>query len=168
MMLDRKSPPAGVARGSGHAAAAPPSLQRLLRDTRGVAALEFAILSPALLAILFGIFAFGVAFKDYLVITNAANQGALVFALSRGGATPYAGARAAVLAAAPTLTAANIVITIAIDNVACATDSACTNAMAAGKAALVTATYPCTLVVMGRNFAPNGCRLTGRTAHMIQ
>lgn len=143
-------------------------LRRLLDNTAGVAAIEFAILSPVLLAFLLGMFSFGVAMKDYLILTRAAGQGALTFALSRGTATPYTTTQTAILAAAPTLTPSNILITVKIDNVACTSNAACTTALVAGKSALVTATYPCTLSVMGINYKPGGCSLTSTTAQMIQ
>lgn len=142
--------------------------RRVLDDTAGIAALEFALISPVLLAILLGMFSFGVAMKDYLVLTSAAGQGALTFALSRGTTTPYATARAAILAAAPTLTPASLAVTIKVDNVVCASDAACSTAQVAGKSAAVTATYPCTLSVMGINYKPGGCTLTTSTAQMIQ
>lgn len=142
--------------------------RRLVDDTAGVTAVEFAILSPVLLAILLGMFSFGVAMKDYMVLTSAAGQGALTFALSRGNTGPYTKTRAAILAAAPTLTAASVAITVKIDNVACANDAACSTAQVAGKSAAVTATYPCSLSVMGINYKPGGCTLTASTAQMIQ
>lgn len=142
--------------------------RRLVDDTAGVAALEFAIISPVLLAMLLGMFSFGVAMKDYLVLTSAAGQGAMTFALSRGTTTPYTKTRAAILAAAPTLTPASVSIAVTIDNVACNTDAACSTAQVAGKSAAVTATYPCTLSVMGINYKPGGCSLTTSTAQMIQ
>jgi hypothetical protein len=40
--------------------------------------------------------------------------------------------------------------------------------MVAGQTALVKATYPCNLTVMGHNYAPNGCNLSAQTAQMIQ
>lgn len=146
----------------------PLSFRRLIDDTAGVAAVEFALISPVLLAMLLGMFSFGVAMKDYMVLTSAAGQGALTFALSRGTVTPYTTTREAILAAAPTLTSASVSITVEIDNVVCASDAACSTAQVAGKSAAVTATYPCTLSVMGINYKPGGCTLTTSTAQMIQ
>jgi hypothetical protein len=37
-----------------------------------------------------------------------------------------------------------------------------------GQTAVVKATYPCHLTVMGHNYAPNGCNLSAQTAQMIQ
>lgn len=141
---------------------------RLARDERGVVALEFALIAPALLAIVLGIFSFGIAMKDYLLITNGAAQGALTLALSRGTATPYATTKAAVAAATPTLAQANVTVTIAIEGASCSTDAACSTALVVGKTASVTATYPCTLRILGVNYKPAGCTLTARTAQIVQ
>ncbi len=144
------------------------TVHRLYGNERGVSALEFAIISPVLLTILLGIFQFGIAMNDYLVLTNAAGKGALTIALSRGTATPYTATTAAISAAAPNLTAASIATTVTINGTACSTDSACTTALVAGVSAVVRTTYPCNLTVMGINYAPSGCSLTAQTAQLVQ
>lgn len=48
----------------------------MLRDERGVSAVEFAIVLPVLALILFGIIDFAVLFYDKQVITNASREGA--------------------------------------------------------------------------------------------
>ncbi len=103
-----------------------------------------------------------------MVLTSAAGQGALTLALSRGTATPYTTTKAAILAAAPTLTQARLSMTVMIGTATCTSDSTCSAALAAGKSAVVTASYPCTLSVMGINYKPGGCTLTTSTAQMIQ
>jgi len=144
------------------------SFRRLLKSEGGVSALEFAIISPVLLTILLGIFQFGIAMNDYMVLTNAAAAGALNVALARGTTTPYTTTKSAVTAAAPNLTPASITTTVTINGTACGTDSACTSALVAGASAVVKATYPCNLTVMGVNYAPSGCTLTAQTAQMVQ
>jgi Flp pilus assembly protein TadG len=140
----------------------------LLKNDEGVSAIEFAIISPVLLTIVLGIFQFGIAMNQYLNLTNAAAQGALTLALSRGTTTPYTSTTAAITAAAPNLAAAQTTITVRINGVACTNDATCSAALLAGQAALVRATYPCNLVVMGVNYAPNGCTLSAQSAQMIQ
>jgi hypothetical protein len=49
-----------------------------LRDNRGQALLEFALVLPVLLLLVFGIIEFGLIFFDNLVITQAAREGARV------------------------------------------------------------------------------------------
>lgn len=46
------------------------------RSESGVAAIELAIVLPLLFLILFGIISFGTLFYNYIVITNAAREGA--------------------------------------------------------------------------------------------
>jgi Flp pilus assembly protein TadG len=142
--------------------------RRLLDDSTGVSALEFAIISPVLLTILLGIFQFGTAMNNYLVLTNAAAKGALTIALGRGTATPYTTTISAIDAAAPNLTVANITTTVTINGTACSSDSGCTTALVAGVSAVVKTTYPCNLTVMGINYAPSGCTLKAQTAQMVQ
>jgi len=49
---------------------------RRFASESGVAAIELAIALPVLMLILFGIINFGTVFYDYIVITNAAREGA--------------------------------------------------------------------------------------------
>jgi hypothetical protein len=88
--------------------------------------------------------------------------------LSRGTTTPYSSATAAINAAAPSLTPAQTTITVRINGTACTSDATCLPSMVAGQSAVVRATYPCNLTVMGHNYAPSGCNLSAQTAQMIQ
>ena len=140
----------------------------LVKNDEGVSAIEFAIIAPVLLTIMLGIFQFGIAMNQYLNLTNAAAKGALTLALSRGTTTPYTATTTAITAAAPNLVPAQTTITVRINGVACTNDATCSAALVAGQPALVRATYPCNLVVMGVNYAPNGCTLSAQSAQMIQ
>lgn len=140
----------------------------VLRDARGVTAIEFAIVAPVLLAMVFGILQFGIAMNHQMVLTNAAAKGAMTLALSRGTSTPYATTTTAITSAAPSLTAGQITITVKVNGTACATDAACSTILVSGHPALVKATYPCDLTVMGVNYAPNGCTLSAETAQLVQ
>ncbi len=46
-----------------------------------------ALVLPVLLVVLTGIFSYGIVLNQYLVLTNATNNGARAFALSRGSGT---------------------------------------------------------------------------------
>lgn len=140
----------------------------VLRDTSGVSALEFAILAPIFLTMVFGMLQFGIAMNQKMVLTNAAAKGAMTLALSRGTPTPYATTTTAITSAAPSLTAGQISITVKVNGVACASDAACTTILVSGQPALVRATYPCDLTVMGVNYAPGGCTLSAETAQLVQ
>jgi Flp pilus assembly protein TadG len=145
-------------------------LKRLVRlplDRRGVTILEFAIAAPVMLALGIGTFKFGAAMVHHVVLTNAAAQGALTLALSRGTTTPYGSTTTAINNAASTLTAANITTTVTINGTACSTDAACAALMTAGVTAVVRTTYPCDLSVMGINYK-SSCTISAQTAQMVQ
>ncbi|MFC1788952.1 TadE/TadG family type IV pilus assembly protein [Thermodesulfobacteriota bacterium] len=48
----------------------------IIKEQKGVAAVEFAIILPVLLLVLFGIIEFGIMFYDQAMMTNAAREGA--------------------------------------------------------------------------------------------
>ncbi|MDI6815909.1 MAG: pilus assembly protein [Actinomycetota bacterium] len=52
-----------------------------IRNDVGASSVEFAIILPVLVMILFGIFEFGLAYRDYLAITHAAREGARMAAI---------------------------------------------------------------------------------------
>ncbi len=54
---------------------------RRLSDQRGAELLEFALVMPLLLVLTAGIIDFGLLFRDYEVVTNAAREGARVAVL---------------------------------------------------------------------------------------
>ena len=143
--------------------------KRAVRDTSGVAAVEFALLVPVLLAILVGMFVFGVALNNYVILTNAAQAGALQFAISRGASTPWTNTRSETFGAAPSLTQASLTITLKVNGTACASDTACQTALSAnaGQPASVQALYPCSLIVLAVNYAPS-CTMTVNTTERIQ
>ena len=145
-------------------------LKRLVRlplDQRGVTMLEFAIAAPVMLALAVGTFKFGVAMMHQVALTNAAAQGALTLALSRGTTSPYSLTTTAINNAASTLATASITTTVTINGTACSTNTACAALMSAGVTAVVRTTYPCDLSVMGINYR-SGCTISAQTAQMVQ
>jgi Flp pilus assembly protein TadG len=62
---------------------------RLAREQRGQTAVEFALVAPLLIVLLLGIIQVGVAFHDYVTITDAARAGARKAVVARftGGNT---------------------------------------------------------------------------------
>ncbi|MGN0064610.1 MAG: TadE/TadG family type IV pilus assembly protein [Nocardioides sp.] len=50
-------------------------LQRRARDEKGAAAVEFALVMPVLLILVFGIIDFGLYFNRYAAVSNAAREG---------------------------------------------------------------------------------------------
>jgi Flp pilus assembly protein TadG len=143
----------------------------LWNDRAGSPAVEFALLAPVLLFMLFGIIQFGIALNNDVELTDAVRTGARNFAISRASAsgTPYTGTVSAITGAAANLTAGSVSVTTKVNGTACTTDSGCSTALstAAGETATVTATYPCNLTVMGVNFA-SGCTLSATTDDIIE
>jgi len=60
---------------------APLNIRRRLMCERGAELIEFAIVTPLLLLLVFGIADFGLMFQRYEVLTNAAREGARVAAI---------------------------------------------------------------------------------------
>ncbi len=73
-------------------------------DRRGTASVEFALVLPLLLALLFGIIEFGFLFKDQLSIQQSAREGARVAAVGR--LVSEVGNR--IMTTAPSLTTAHL------------------------------------------------------------
>lgn len=60
---------------------------RRVKSDRGASALEFALVIPVLLLLLFGIIEFGVIFQNQLALTHAAREGARMAAVGQWNAT---------------------------------------------------------------------------------
>jgi Flp pilus assembly protein TadG len=57
-------------------------------DTNGQTMVEFTLVLPILLVVVFGIIQFGIAFKDYITLTDAVRAGARTAAVSRFSTDP--------------------------------------------------------------------------------
>ena len=149
-------------------------LRAFLHNRAGSPAVEFALISPLLFALMLGIVQVGIVFNNYVELIDGVRAGSRNLAISRSAGlpwstTPYTTSTAAVTSSAMNLTAANIIITLKVNGVTCATDSACTTALstASGEAANVTATYPCNLTIMGVNYSPS-CTLSSQSTERIE
>ena len=141
----------------------------------GQALLEFALVLPILLLLVTGIITFGIAFHNYLELTDAVNVGARLLAISRGQTTdPCATTVTAVENAAPLLTSANITFSFVLNGTSypgascsCSTTTTgpCAN-LVQGASAQVTATYPYTLSFFGTR-ASSGT-MTAQTTELMQ
>ena len=49
---------------------------RIIKNEKGASAVEFALILPILVMLVFGIFQFGIAYNNYITITHAAREGA--------------------------------------------------------------------------------------------
>jgi Flp pilus assembly protein TadG len=105
------------------------------RDDKGQTMVEFILVLPVLLVVLFGIVQFGITFKDYVTLTDAVRAGARTAAVSRSTADPVATTIARVKSASD-LTPANVNVTV-------------TSTWAHGDDVVVTATYPYSISLFG-------------------
>ena len=54
-----------------------------LRNEKGASAVEFALVLPIFISVIFGIFQFGIAFNNWIAITHAAREGARLAAVGQ-------------------------------------------------------------------------------------
>jgi Flp pilus assembly protein TadG len=145
-----------------------------LSDCSGSPAVEFALISPMLLLLLFGICNAGVIINNYMELTDSVRVGSRQLALGRSNTTPWSTAKSAITSSGANLTASQLTITTLVNGAACASDAACVTALsaAAGQPASVTATYPCSyllsnITVNGVNLAQS-CTLTSTSTERVE
>jgi len=115
------------------------------RHDRGAAAVEFALILPLLVLLIFGIVEFGRAYNVQISITNAAREGARVMAVHNDPAMARSAASAAAPAVTPAIAPGNVTVSPA-------------NCVAG---ATVTVTIRYTVTLMTGFFGP-GFPLTGK------
>ncbi len=143
----------------------------------GAALVEFALIAPLMLMLTSGIFIFGIAMNNYLVLTQAVSVGARTLA-ANGGITldPCAVAYNAVTAAAPNLTPSKMTFSFNLNGTpesgtSCPSSSLTTGsaaALAGTTNATLTVTYPCVLVFYGNTSGATGCVLTASDTELVQ
>lgn len=135
----------------------------------GQSLVEFSIVVPVLLLVMSGLVSFGFALHNDVALTNAVNLGAQSLAFSRGQtADPCATAYSAISGAAPSLTN-GLTLNFVINGTSYSAVTSCTAAasdMVQGASAQITASYPCTLAVVGMSFSP--CALQSQVTELIQ
>jgi Flp pilus assembly protein TadG len=108
-----------------------------LRNEKGAAAVEFALVVPILLLLLLGIVEFGRIYNAQMQLTAAARDGARVMSINSVPAQSADDATAAVIASAsalhPDVTSTQIAISVSPSS---------TSVCAPGSTATVTVTYP--------------------------
>ncbi len=149
---------------------------RLLSADDAQSAIEFALCLPPLLLIVTGIFTFGIALNNYLILTNATSVATRQLSISRLQTTdPCALTSAAVIAAAPTLKQANLTFAYVLNGTpysgtSCSSGSTTTGAAAnlvQGKSVQVTVSYPCSLVVYHHTYVPS-CTLQSQLTEAVE
>jgi hypothetical protein len=142
-----------------------------------------------LLLIMLGTAQFGLTMNQYVMLWNGVGAGAMQFAVIGGptSLTPATLAWTAVtqntagLTTGGSCTTSSLCVTLTVNGTACATnlattptaaqDTSCRSALTTpantGTPAVVKATYPCNLTVMGTNFLPS-CQLTAQITELVQ
>lgn len=110
-----------------------------LRNENGQAAAEFALVLPILAALVLAIAQFGIAFNNYLTITDAARAGARKAAVGRFANDPVADATAVVRASAAGLDQSQLPVTV----------TAAPDWATPGNEVTVTVKYPFSIDILG-------------------
>src|SRR3982074_227680 len=99
------------------------------RDERGQTMVEFTLVLPVLLVVLFGIIQFGIAFNNYVALTDAVRAGARTATVSRYSSTAVADTTARVKNSSGDLDPTKVNVTV-------------TSTWVQGDDVVVSATYP--------------------------
>jgi Flp pilus assembly protein TadG len=109
-----------------------------LRDQKGQAMTEFALVLPLLALLLFGVIQFGLVFNNYLTLTDAVRAGARKAAVGRHYQDPADAAETAVRDAATDLRESELNVNVSVNP-----------GWTAGAEATVTADYPYEISLLG-------------------
>ena len=148
---------------------------RNLSSDEGQSLVEFALTLPLILLSVTGILVFGVAFNNYMMLTDATSIAARQLAISRGQTLdPCATVVSAVSSAAPMLKPANMTFNISLNGTRY-TSTSCSGSstsgapanMVLGSTATVTVTYPCSLSLF-RDLISSSFLLTAQTSELMQ
>jgi Flp pilus assembly protein TadG len=123
------------------------------RSEHGQTMTEFALVLPLLVVILFSIIQFGIAFNNYLAMTDAVRAGARKATVSRRKSDPPGETIAAVRAAAPDLKLADLAIDVE-------------STWEAGEQVRVAATYPYSIRLFG--FVVKEGRMSTETIERVE
>ena len=129
------------------------NMKRPLRDEKGQAMAEFAIVLPVLCLVFFGIFQFGVLFNNYVTLTDAVRAGARTAAVSRDDADPVGAATTAVRNSSADLNQSSLNVTVS-------------SSWTAGSDVTVTATYPYSISLLG--LIVTSGTLTSKTTERVE
>jgi len=115
-----------------------PQTPHIARDERGQAMVEFAFVVPIILTLVLAIIQFGIAYNNYVTLTDAARAGARKAAVSRylGSGSATQACKDAVTNSASDLNASDLQIS-------------CTSSWAPASDVEVNATYPYDINILG-------------------
>jgi Flp pilus assembly protein TadG len=163
---------AGSARANGatrfHAKRGHSRLRAGFRGDAGNALVEVALILPVLLSVLMGIFVVGIAFNNWMVLTNAVDIGGQYLATLTPSTTsdPCADTITQIYNAAGPLSHSSIKVTFNLEGTSEGVVGTGTTSCSGAQSNLnsqmnvtVSATYACNLTILGINYAPAGCNL---------
>lgn len=130
-------------------------MKRRWRQEEGQALVEFALVLPLFVTLVFAIVQFGIAFHDYLVLTDAVRAGARTAAVSRTTLDPRSAGEAAVRRAAVNLDAPQLTVSVAAEP-----------GWTRGADVTVSASYPYSIDVFGLDVKSG--RLSSTTTERIE
>jgi Flp pilus assembly protein TadG len=107
-----------------------------MKSERGQTMTEFALVLPLLVLLLFGVIQFGIAFNNYITLTDAVRAGARKGSVARHMTDPEGAVEAQVQAAATDLKPGDLDVTV-------------TSSWEHGEDVTVTATYPYSISLLG-------------------
>ena len=128
-------------------------MRKSLRDEQGQAMTEFAVVLPIVALVLFAIVQFGIAFNNYLTLTDAVRRGARTAAVSRQTGSGSSATVAAVQQAAADLTQSKLNVSVS-------------STWLPGDDVSVTATYPYSISLFGMVVASGN--LTSTTTEKVE
>jgi Flp pilus assembly protein TadG len=115
-----------------------PHITTKLKSERGQTLAEFALVLPILVVLVLAIAQFGIAFNNYVTLTDAARAAARKGAVSRGASNPKGACESAGYAAGTNL-----------NNPGTDFKVVCSSSWSAGTDVTVTATYPYSISLLG-------------------
>jgi Flp pilus assembly protein TadG len=138
-------------------------MQRLRKNQDGQAMVEFVLVAPILLLLIFGIIQFGIVFNNYMTLTDAVRAGARQAAVSRTLPDPVGAATNRVKSAAANLDTSAGVLDVTVDPFDPKTGS---HSWAQGGDVTVKATYPYSISLLG--LVVTSGQLTSQTTERVE
>jgi Flp pilus assembly protein TadG len=123
------------------------------KSEQGQSITEFALALPILALLLFAVVQFGIAFNNYITLTDATRAGARKAAVGRQSVNPVSDCQAAIRGSAKNLTQSDLTTT-------------CSSTWQPGADVTVTATYPYKISLLG--FVAKTGRLSSTTTERVE
>lgn len=129
------------------------NMRKRIRDERGQTMVEFAVVFPVLVVMLFGIIQLGIVFNNYVTLTDAVRSGAREAAVARQTSDPGGAATTAVRSSAAGLDQGQLAVTVS-------------SGWQPGSDVTVTASYPYSINLLG--WVVSAGNLTSKTTERVE